>query len=64
MPQQPVFVLQQDLKSSRGLHEEMKKAASNNAKQVKHTSVYCVLRGPELMKMTNYNYIVWSYLFL
>lgn len=36
MPQQPVFVLQQDLKTSRGLHEEMKKAANNNAKQVKH----------------------------
>ncbi len=42
MPQQPVFVLQQDLKSSRGLHEEMKKAASNNAKQVKHTLQFTV----------------------
>ncbi len=42
MPQQPVFVLQQDLKTSRGLHEEMKKAASNNAKQVRtHFSLLC-----------------------
>lgn len=42
MPQQPVFVLQQDLKTSRGLHEEMKKAASNNAKQVKHALQFTV----------------------
>jgi len=47
--------LQQDLKTSRGLHEEMKKAASNNVKQVKYTLHFEMPGTPELLNMTIYN---------
>lgn len=55
-PEQPAFVLQQDLKTSRGLHEEMKKAASNNAKQVNRTHtllVNCIVERFDVCKTTS-----------